>query len=307
MFWGEFGVWPSDDPNYEICFEATPANMMINGTDVSAWLSATHAYEYDPATGTLTLNGEGAWIGISKLGTDGEHGATIVSSVSCNISFDDSNSGYDLMYLNFDYGDPTGYWSFVYVSYSDASLEPDLEEPVDPGDPDLPNVTPTDLFNTFASEDAADVADLVPTESNVALTVGVADPAGGATAVGQFDRPADGDAFADLKFQLEYDCQFDNFTTMSIDVYFPSSNDYSGALDQSVWIFLADASEDASFWETWELNIDDTQTAQDEWVTVEFDLGNALSRDDIDLIGLKVGGDNHTVGGTFYIRNFSFQ
>ena len=98
------------------------------------------------------------------------------------------------------------------------------------------------------------------------------------------------DLFSDLKFQLAYDCQFDNFMSMSVDVYFPSTNDYSGELSQQVDIFLADASQDQQFWTTWELYVDADQTALDEWVTITFDLGNELTRDDIDLIGLKIGG-----------------
>ncbi len=131
-FWGEFGVWPNDNPNYEKCFDATPENMVINvgGSDVdlSAWLSATHAYEYDASTGELTLNGEGAWIVVPKLGTDGEHGATIVNSVTCNISIEEFE-GYDVMTVEFDYGDL--FWFGKYASYTTAQ-EPDLFEPAGP-------------------------------------------------------------------------------------------------------------------------------------------------------------------------------
>ncbi len=129
MFWGEFGVF-NDTDVYEVCFEATADNMKLSdGTDVSAWLSNTHAFTYDPTSGVVTLTGEGAWIGIPKLGTEGENGATITSSVAFNITIEEED-GYDLMYLTFDYGDGdnggAGLWSFVYASYSDPSLEPAL-------------------------------------------------------------------------------------------------------------------------------------------------------------------------------------
>ena len=126
-FWGEFGVWPADDANYELCFDATAANMMVGDIDLSAWLSATHAYEYDASTGAVTLTGDGAWMGIPKLGTSAEHGAAIVSSVGFNVSIEQM-TGFDVMTLTFDYGDG-GLWTFAYASYSDPSLEPDLAGP----------------------------------------------------------------------------------------------------------------------------------------------------------------------------------
>lgn len=122
-FWAEFGVF-NDLDYYETCFDATPENMILaDGTDVSAWLSGTHSYTYDPATGIVTLSGEGAWIGIPKLGTEGETGSTINSTVSFPITIEE-HEGYDLMTVKFVYG--VDIWTFVYASYSDESLEPDL-------------------------------------------------------------------------------------------------------------------------------------------------------------------------------------
>ena len=79
-------------------------------------------------------------------------------------------------------------------------------------------------------------------------------------------------------------------------------------VSDQVDIFLADASCDEEFFNTWELYVDDTEKARDEWVTITFDLTQStLDRDDIDLIGLKIGGENHNVDGTFYVRNFEFN
>lgn len=132
-FWGEFGVWPADHANYEVCFDANAANMMLpDGTDLSAWLSGTHSYTYDASTGKVTLTGNGAWMGIPKLGTAAEHGATVVAEVAFNITIT-QQTGYDHMQLVFDYGDGEagggGRWEFNYASYSDASLEPALAGP----------------------------------------------------------------------------------------------------------------------------------------------------------------------------------
>ena len=172
---------------------------------------------------------------------------------------------------------------------------------------DLDNITPTAMFNTFASTDPADVALLVPTASEVTLTVGENDPAGGLTKVGKYVRGTG--QFADLKFQLDNDINFDNFTQVSIDVYIPSSNTYSvGGLAQAIQLWIADASEDTEFWLTWEqYDVDAADIVVDQWKTYTWPLGGALTRDDLDLVGLVVGGSNHTVDGTFFIRNLRFQ
>jgi hypothetical protein len=308
-FWGEFGVWADTDPNYETCFPADAANMVNkNGADVSAWLSGSHQFSYDPTSGVITLNGNGAWMGIPKLGATEER-LTPSESTSFKVVLTEE-TGYDLMTLAFDYTFPDGgrnYWRFVYVSYSDASLEPALGSGGgDPFGEDLPNQTPTELFNNFNSTGAGDVVDLVPTASDVTITAGVTDPDNAAgPKVGEYVRGTA--AYADLKFQLAYDAQFDNFDSVTVEVYFPSTNDYSGNLSQQVDIFIADASQTEQFWTGWELYVDATTTVQDQWVRFSFPLGEAKNRADLDLIGLKIGGENHAVDGTFYVRNFIFK
>ncbi len=312
-FWGEFGVWDPADPNYETCFPAEAGNMTnLNGDDVSEWLSGTYSFSYDANSGEVTLNGTGAWIGIPKLGPTGES-VVPLESTTFRIESIVQETGYDVMTLAFDYGG--NYWKFVYASYSDPSLEPDLGSGGGGGGfgEDLPDETPTAMFNTFASTDAADVQELVPTDSEVVLTPGVADPDGGATAVGEYVRGTG--MFSDLKFQLAYDAQFDNFDSVVVEVYFPSTNDYSGALDQRVDVFIADASATEQFWTDWVLfRAEDTgSTPQDTWVRFAWALADVeagvdpKTRTDLDLVGLKIGNENHAIDGTFYVRNFEFK
>lgn len=120
-FWGEGGVFP--DELVGTCFEATAANMVnADGVDVSAWLSGTHQFEYNPSTNRVTLIGEGAWIGIPKVGTDGE--VTVPqTSVSFNISIEE-HDGYDHMVIQFLYDGVV--WQFNYASYTNPALEPDV-------------------------------------------------------------------------------------------------------------------------------------------------------------------------------------
>mgnify|MGYP006267224597 CR=1 FL=1 len=308
-FWAEGGVWAEADVG---CFDTSvPENWIsADGTDLSAWDNGTFDFVFDTEAQTLTVTGTGAFVGLSKVGTEAEFLSPqdeVTYSVVRLVDADVDTMTLETKLL--DGGEQFGYWSFTLVSYDDPADQVVVElcEPEEPEDCTLPSSTPDAMFNTFASTDAADVAVLVPTESEATITPGVDDPADAAAAkVGEYVR---GTAqFSDLKFQLENDVLLTNFTSMSVEVYFPGSNDYAGALSDQVDIFLADASCDEEFFNTWELYVDDTEKARDEWVTITFDLTQStLDRDDIDLIGLKIGGENHNVDGTFYVRNFEFN
>jgi len=319
-FWGEYGVFDGTD-NFEICFEATAANMVNkDGDDVSAWLSGTHSFTYDPSAGTVTLNGEGAWIGIPKLGTTGE---TIVpaSSVTFNATITEE-TGYDLLTVTFDYGEG-GLWTIKYVSYSDPSLEPELvtENEEEPFGEDLDDITPTEMYNTFASANdfvLLDTAAVYPgtgvAANGVDFTMGVDDPDGGATKVGEYVRVGQ---YQELQFMMEKDIQFDNFTTVSLDVYVPSSNDFSGDLTKSISIIIGEGSQTEEWWTGHiQYDVDVANVNLDEWQTWTFQLDSPTSgagsytpfeRTDLDFFAISLGGAGHTATGTFYIRNFEFN
>ncbi len=312
LFWGEEAVF-SADGIVGNCFEAIASNMVNkDGADVSAWLSGTHAFVYNVSEGTITLNGNGAWMGLPQLGTSAE--SIVPEATKTFKATIEQHTGYDLLTISYAYAEL--YWDFTYASYSDPSLQPEVVEEEIPYGEDLPNETPTALYNTFASTSATDVQDLIPTESAVVITPGVDDPADATAAkVGKYQRGTE--QYSDLKFQLEYDCQFDNFTTVSIDVYVPSSNTYSeGGLTKNIQIWIADASQTEQYWNSWVVyNVDLAEVVTDEWKTYTFQIetpsegsvGTPKTRQDLDLVGLSIGGSGHTVDGTFYIRNFKFE
>jgi hypothetical protein len=143
----------------------------------------------------------------------------------------------------------------------------------------------------------------------------VDDPANaGAAKVGRYVRGTE--MYADLKFAMNFDIQFDNFTSFSIDVYIPSSNTYTeGGLTKGIQLWIADLSQTQEFWNSWcQYDVDPTTIAFDEWKTYTFQLesptagvGTPKTRKDLDLVGLVIGGSGHSVDGTFYIRNFKFE
>ncbi|NQT78602.1 MAG: PKD domain-containing protein [Bacteroidetes bacterium] len=316
-FWGEAAVFEGT-ANYEVCFDAIAANMINkDGADVSAWLSGTHAYVYDPTVGEITLNGTGAWMGLPQLGTNAE---SIVPEASKKFDVTiEEFVGYDLMTISYAYDG--FYWDFTYASYSDPSLEPIVVEEEPPYGEDLPDLTPTEMWNTFETSDSYELLDTAavysPTGGGSAansmdFTMGVADPAGVGVNCGQYDRWG---TYQELQFMMEYDIQFDNFTTVSVDVYMPSSNDYSGTLTKDIAIIIGEASQTDGWW-TGHIQYDVTASVMDEWVTYTFNLDSPTSgpggytpfeRTDLDFFAISIGGGGHDAPGTFYIRNFTFN
>jgi len=319
-FWAEYGVFNNNDCTdnitQESCVDVSGGTLLNScGDDVSAWLSGTHAFTYEPSTGELTLTGEGAWIGIPKLGSTAE---TIVplNEVSTKISIE-AMDGYDVMTVEFIYEGV--YWVIRYASYSTAT-EPDLVEAPPTCDP-LTVISPTELSRTFAS-DAADQYVLLDTiASGSGIEYGIDDPAdAGAAKVGKFYRIADV-TYQELQFQVSPEAQdinFENMTTISLDVYLPSSNDYSGDLNDNVIIGFGETTCPPDWW-TDNIEYHAEGVAKDEWVTLSFDISapdyvavadNGASpkdRNDLDMLYINIGGGDHNVGGEFYIRNLSVK
>ncbi|WP_258104085.1 PKD domain-containing protein [Marinoscillum sp. MHG1-6] len=310
-FWGEGAVFAGDLK--ETCFDATATNMVnSDGADVSAWLSGTHAFTYEPSTGKITLNGTGAWMGLPQLGTAAE-AITPEASKSFSAKIEQF-TGYDLLTVSYTYDGL--YWDFTYASYSDASLQPDIVTEAAPFGEDLANITPDELSHTFVSAESFVLLGTLGGAS--VITPGVDDPADAAAAkVAQFDRIASDYQEAQLTISPDpSDITFTNLTTISVDVYLPSSNDYSTTLTKGVVLGFADQSATQEWW-TDIYQYEATDLALDQWHTLTFQIdtpawdsnnGNSpLDRDDLDMFYIGIGGSGHSVAGTFYIRNLSIQ
>lgn len=317
-FWAEGGVWA---PAIEgTCFDTSNPDNWVNseGADISAWNSGTHDFSFDASENTLTVSGDGAFVGLAKATTSGE---TIVpvSEVTYQVAKLVETSTTDTLVLVTDIetdGEVTGYWQTTLVSYEDGTnpvvVDPCEEEPF--GE-DLEDISPTTMGHTFETAESFDLLGTIAGTS--VITPGVADPAGGATNVAQFDR-------TDAQFQEAQirvapdpkDIDFSSMTTVSMDVYLPTSNDYSGSLTKKVIIGLADVSNTEQWW-TNLIQYESAELPTGEWTTVTFQLDNPsfantdgqtpFDRNDLDMVFIQIGGGGHSETGTFYIRNLKFE
>ena len=319
MFWAEYGVFNNlegcdSDVTAESCMDVS-SGTLVNacGDDVSAWLSGSHTYTYNTSTNEITIDGDGAWIGVPKLTTDG-YTTTPVSSVTFTATIEQLD-GYDLMHIVFDYGD--NYWPITYASYSDASLEPELVTDQAAFGTDLDNVAFEELSHTF--ESATSFVELGTIAGASLIEVGVEDPADAAASkVGKFTRIASDYQEAQLQVNPDpKDILFDNITTISIDVFVPSTNDFTGDLTQSFVFGFADVSQTEQWWTDlyqWEQEVTDLDT----WVTLTFDVtapntvslgdgSNPTTRTDLDMFYIGFGGGGHSTEATVYIRNLVIE
>jgi len=310
FMWGEGGVFHPDLVGE--CLEAIPSNMRgPNDEDLSAWLGGTHQFEYNPSTNTVTLIGEGAWIGLPKTGTTGEV-TTPQNSVAFQIEIT-QHDGYDHMFVKFIYDGLV--WVFNYAHYHDPALEPDVVEEQEPIE-DIETITPTELGHTFESAESFDYLGEIGGGS--IITPGVDDPADpDATKVGEFERTDAQFQEAQLRVSPEpKNIIFTEFTTVSIDVYLPSTNTYD-PLTKKVIIGFGNMHDDGGNWWQNLIQYESDELALDEWVTVTFDLDNpsfsstdgetVFDRDNLDMVFIQIGGTDHTSTGVFYVRNLIFE
>lgn len=320
-FWAEADYYTADSDKADLiesCIDETVENLTVDGIDYSAWLSSdTHSYTYDASTNNITLTGAGAWMLLYKLGTSGynEKGTTPPASTSFSaVLSDGGDSGVDTLYVGFQYEGQ--YWRGTYVSYEDLTDEPTLvTEEVEFGE-DLEDITPSTMSYSFAS--ATDFVELGTISGTSVITVGVDDPTDATAAkVGQFDRTEA--EFQEAKFEISPDVKdinFENLTTISVEVYLPSTNDYTTTLTKVVEIGIADQSQTEEWWtDLYKYNSE--ELALDTWVTLTYQIETPSTvdsegttpkdRTDLDMVFISIGGGGHTVPGTFYIRNLTFE
>ena len=325
-FWGEFGIWagtPYNEVDIEIVGGALPAT--ADGTDVSAFVKETQNYVIDEVNATLQVIGEGAHIHNPRY-KDGESSYDVGNGITYNIykiaeGVDaDTLVLYNTVFDN-DFQVENMHF-FTYATYK--GQVPDIRENA--------GFVPTDYADEISSEDISHMFDMETnygsgvdevTSSSV-LEYGVMQD--GVTCTKYTRTDADG-GFTDFKlWSRDADIRFDDcdnytFSKAVVDVYIPSSNDFSGSLANQVMVKLADESGDddggeggPGFWCCW-TTLAQTDIALDTWTTLTFDFTNQLDdaeaacgiRDDIDLVILEFGGSGHGESGEIFYSNFRFE
>ncbi|WP_281613569.1 DUF4493 domain-containing protein [Flammeovirga sp. SubArs3] len=135
-----------------------------------------------------------------------------------------------------------------------------------------------------------------------------------------------------IYLQLNHRLDLSSRNSFSLDVYFPSTNDYQtiglhedwsdtdGSLDPVVSIKLGNSKKGESSWDTYAA-VSQVVNQSDQWETITFTFsefevtdkstGEVIYNDvseatDYDQIIIQLGGEGHARPGTFFIKNFTY-
>ncbi|MFK7973030.1 MAG: PKD domain-containing protein [Bacteroidia bacterium] len=309
------GGWLINANDVESCHDESEAGVWGDNSDRSDFGNGgDYTYVMDNGAATLTLNGSGAYIALATKTESGDN-TTPVSAKTYSITKIAEGPVADTMHLTLSDG-TTFIWSFYLVSYHNAADLPPIPTDIPVFGEDYPNVTPAELSHTFSAAGASVMIDSIVSGSTIEY--GVDDPTDpAATKVGQFNRT--NAQYQELKFQTsptKNDIEFTNMTTITLEVYLPSSNDYSNKLTRQVLVGIADQSQTAQWWTDFYQYESATELNLDEWIPLTFDIsmpnsgggaGTPMDRNDLDMLFINIGGADHTETGTFYVRNFSIK
>jgi len=298
-FWGEFGIWAGTDyneVNIDIVDGALP--LRADGVDVSDFIKTTQDYVIDENASTIQVIGSGAHISNPRYKTEqSSHDVGNGITYEIHNTWEDGGTSYMVLvrpnaggFVPVDFADE--------VSSADISHRFDIEGNVGSA---VDEVTSSSIIDYGQSIDGVDCTKYTRTDAD-----------GGFTDFKLWSRDAD------IRFD---DCGTYTFSKAVVDVYVPSSNDFSGALANQLVVKLADESGDddggeggPGFWCCWVTAVQ-SDLPLDTWTTVTLDFTGALDdadancgiRDDIDLVILEFGGSNHGESGEVYYSNFRFE
>ncbi|NNE26148.1 MAG: PKD domain-containing protein [Saprospiraceae bacterium] len=309
------GGWIINGEDAEGCRDESEGGVWGDNPDREAFGDGgDYTFVYDNNANMLTLEGLGAYIGLCNKTSDGDNSVPIQSKTYEVFGLNDGDVA-DTLNLAI-VGD--GFvWNFFLVSYDNPADLPEIPTDIPVFGEDYPDISPMGMGHTFAADGAGDLLDTIQSASTVEF--GVDDPADPTAAkVGQYNRTTE--LFQELQLQtspMKNDINFENLSTVSLDVYLPSSNDYSGTLTKNVIIGIGDKGATAQWWtDHYEFVNDGSTLPEDEWITLTYSLdmhnagsgaGTIYERNDLDMIYIGIGSGNHDATGTFYIRNLRFE
>lgn len=230
----------------------------------------------------------------------------------------DEGRYFDINFTSWTSGPNGGGLAYYRTEY----FPPPPFEPVDY----MAEISASEFSHNFTSGVAGPGVDLVDPQGEITYGVSV----GGRLAT-EFVRTDANNGVSELRLaSTDADIRFDNngiyeYAKAVIDVYIPSTNDFSGSLENLFEIILGDQSGmgpdangqclDGSCWWNRGVYMEARDIPLDQWVTLEFDLTRRLDdldapfgiRDNIDLVILKFGGSLHFDFGTIYLSNFRFD
>lgn len=181
----------------------------------------------------------------------------------------------------------------------------------------VPETEENDVFEDFSGEAGSSSFGDDWFKEATTLTIGAANPVTGETnLVGKYERGAG--VGAHISNDLGYEMDLSSRNVFKMKVYFPSSNDYvtvdpnaptwgTDHLTKTVAIKLQNSANPEPWTDQAEQKITITDDQLDEWVEVTFDFGASAAEVKYDRILIQLGGEGHSMTGTFYLTDLELQ
>ena len=179
-------------------------------------------------------------------------------------------------------GEQTYYWDYLYF----AGAKPYLEQ---------------DVQDNFENDGWGTIDEWFFQDPEMVELQTTADPVDGSNTVADYNRSG-AFQYTNAQFDLDFRMDLTERNIFQLDVYFPSSNDYSGALTPTAAIKLQNSLLGGNAWTT-QTEVKLTVTEFDTWVTLTFDFSAVADREDYDQVVVQLGGEGHSVPGQFYFDN----
>jgi PKD repeat protein len=134
--------------------------------------------------------------------------------------------------------------------------------------------------------------------------VTTSDPEDGSNTVADYNRSGNF-AYTNAQFVMDHRMDLTERNKFELDVYFPSSNDYSGGLNPTAAVKLQNSLMGGNAWMTQtEVLITVADEDFDQWITLEFDFSAVADSVNYDQVVVQLGGEGHNAPGQFYFDNF---
>ncbi|HSG68661.1 MAG TPA: PKD domain-containing protein, partial [Bacteroidales bacterium] len=291
---------------------ANPASGGINTSpNVAEWVRSTEqwAHIYAPLEGPVNFS------------TGSNFQLKIYSPVTCNVLFKLENQGNPGIFieklmpiqvagewtlLNFDFsGAPSDTYDKIVIFIDFTSFNDNTFYIDDIKGPDYDGPKPIlalDVQDNFEDDGWSTIDYWVFQDPNMDTLYPSVDPFNSSNHLADYARSGSFE-WTNTQTILNHRLDLSERNKFEIDVYFPSSNNYSGPLTPTAALKLQNSLLGGNAWMT-QTEIKHTITEFDTWVTVLFDFSAIADSINYDQLVVQLGGEGHWVPAQFYFDNF---
>ncbi len=319
-FWGEYGIWAGtdyDQTDIDISGGTLPAR--ADGVEVNEFIAGTWNWVIDEDNMTLAVQGAGAHIMNPRYKND-QSSYDVGTGITYTVAKAVEGPEVDTLVLYVELhdndfsSDPREY--HVLAHYHGVAV-PDMDPLPEPVDPQYEtSVSAATISHTFLAEDGQGTG-VASFDSNYDIDYAASIGGENCTKLTKDDTETDrwtnflmfAGTAGDPVVRSEIDFSGGE-TVVKVDVYMPSTNDFTGDFKNLVRIRFIDQSQYPEFWNAY-IQMEQADIATDQWVTLTFDFTTALADgaavdppNSPDGVMFEFGDVNHLGSGEIYLKDF---